>query len=140
MNKSQRCRRSACPITYTLDIIGDRWAMLIVRDICIMGKSYFGEFANSEEGIATNILTDRLKRLEEQGIITKTQDKNKLSKYIYSLTDMGLDLVPIMVEMIMFAGKHDDQTLVPKGVLVKIKRNKQEFINDLLKKQKKQNS
>jgi len=135
MKKTQTCRRSTCPVAYTLDIIGDRWAILIIRDIVFMGKSSYGEFANSEEGIATNVLADRLKRLEIQGIIAKKQDSNKLSKYVYSLTEKGFDLLPIMVEMIMFAAKHDKQTVVSKEVLAKIKRNKQEFINDLLNKQ-----
>ena len=139
MNMPDKSRRSACPITYTIDIIGDRWAMLIIRDIILTEKSYFGDFANSEEGIATNVLTNRLKRLEDQGIISKEQDKIKLSKYIYRLTDMGLDLLPIMIEMILFACKHDQQQPAAlKDFLAKIKRNKNEFIKNLRKKQKRQ--
>ncbi len=139
MNMPRKYRRSACPITYTIDIIGDRWAMLIIRDIILTEKSYFGDFANSEEGIATNVLANRLKRLEDQGIISKEQDKIKLSKYIYRLTDMGLDLLPIMIEMILFAGKHDKHPPAAlKDFLVKIKRNKNEFIKNLRKKQKRQ--
>jgi len=77
-------------------------------------------------------LTDRLKRLEKQGILSKERDKKKLSKYIYSLTDMGLDLLPLLVEMITFAGKYDRQTAVSEKVLARINRNKRKFINDLL--------
>lgn len=137
MSMPHKLRRSACPITYTIDIIGDRWAMLIVRDIILTEKFYFGDFANSEEGIATNVLANRLKRLEDQGIISKEQDKIKLSKYIYRLTDMGLDLLPIMIEMILFAGKHDKQpSAALKNFLAKIKNNKNEFIKNLRKQQK----
>jgi len=117
-----------------LDLIGDRWVLLIIRDIIFRQKSYFGDFANSKESIATNVLSDRLKRLEEQGIISKKQDEDNLSKYIYSLTDMGLDLLPIMVEMILFAGKYDKQTAASKDFLANLKRNKQKFINEYRKK------
>jgi len=132
MNKLSTSRRSSCPIAYTLEVIGDRWSMLIIRDIVFKGKSSYGEFANSHEGIATNVLASRLKRLEEQGIITKKQDPDKLSKYIYAMTDMGMDLVPILVEMISFAGLHDKDTGAPKEVLASIKCNKQVYINGLL--------
>jgi len=129
-------RRSNCPVTYTLDIIGDRWAVLIVRDIIFFGKTSFGDFAKSQEGIATNILTDRLKRLEEQNIISKSPDKHNHSKYVYSLTDKGLDLLPIIVEMILFSEKHDPETVVTKSKLNEIKLNKDNFIKDLQKKHK----
>jgi len=130
MNQPQNQRRSYCPITFTLEIIGDRWAMLIIRDIIFKEKSYFGDFLNSDEGIATNILTNRLKRLVEQNIISKDQDEKNLSKYVYRLTDKGLDLLPMMVEMIAFAGKHDEETLAPKHALNKIKHDRESFIND----------
>ena len=110
----QKHRRSNCPVTFTTDIIGDRWAILIVRDIIFKGRVNFGEFAKLDEGIATNILTDRLKRLENQGIILKQRDQSNLSKFVYSLTDKGLDLLPILVEMVAFAGKHDPDTGAPK--------------------------
>jgi len=135
MNHSRKLRRSPCPITYTLEIMGDRWSMLIIRDMVFMGKSSYGEFSNSPEGIATNVLADRLKRLEEQGIISKKLDPDKRSKFIYGLTNMGLDLIPILVEMTSFGGKYDKHTGAPKETLVNIKRNKQEFIKKLLEKQ-----
>jgi len=129
-------RRSNCPVTYTLDIIGDRWAVLIVRDIIFFGKTSFGDFARSQEGIATNILTDRLKRLEEQNILSKTPDESNQKKFVYSLTDKGLDLLPIIVEMILFSEKHDPETVVTKSKLKEIKKNKNKFIQDLQKKHK----
>jgi len=136
MKKPAINRRSYCPVTFALDIIGDRWALLIIRDIIFFGKSNFGDFAKSPEGIATNILTDRLKRLEEQNIIAKNPDENNLSKYVYSLTDKGLDLLPIMVEMILFSEKHDLETAAPKSTLKKIRINKNKFIRELRQKHK----
>ncbi|MFV1975958.1 MAG: winged helix-turn-helix transcriptional regulator [Candidatus Scalindua sp.] len=127
-------RRSNCPVTYTLDIIGDRWAVLIIRDIIFFGKSSFGEFAKSQEGIATNILTDRLKRLEEQNILTKTTNQANQKKFVYSLTEKGLDLLPIIVEMILYSEKHDPETVVTKSQLKEIKANKEKFILELQKK------
>ncbi len=129
-------RRSNCPVTYTLDIIGDRWAVLIVRDIIFFGKSSFGDFAKSSEGIATNILTDRLKRLEEQNILSKKTDKSNQKKFVYSLTEKGLDLLPIIVEMILFSEKHDPDTVVTKSKLKEIKLNKAKFILELQQKHK----
>lgn len=127
-------RRSNCPVTYTLDIIGDRWAVLIIRDIIFFGKSSFGDFAKSSEGIATNILTDRLKRLEEQNILTKTTNQANQKKFVYSLTEKGLDLLPIIVEMILYSEKHDPETVVTKSQLKEIKTNKEKFILELQKK------
>jgi len=136
MKKPGINRRSYCPVTFALDIIGDRWALLIIRDIIFFGKSNFGDFAKSPEGIATNILTDRLKRLEEQNIIVKDPDENNLSKYVYSLTDKGLDLLPIMVEMILFSEKHDLETAASKSTLKRIRINKNKFIKELRQKHK----
>ncbi|GMR05521.1 MAG: helix-turn-helix domain-containing protein [Gammaproteobacteria bacterium] len=136
MKKPAINRRSYCPVTFALDIIGDRWALLIIRDILFLGKSNFGDFAKSPEGIATNILTDRLKRLEGQNIIAKNPDENNLSKYVYSLTDKGLDLLPIMVEMILFSEKHDLETAASKSTLKKIRTNKNKFIKELRQKHK----
>lgn len=131
MKKLSTCRRSFCPVTYALDIIGDRWAILIIRDILFFGKKNFGDFAKSPEGIATNILTDRLKRLEEQNIIVKNQDTENLSKYVYSLTDKGLDLLPIIIEMILFSETHDAETMASKSTLRKIKMDKSKFIKEI---------
>lgn len=136
MNKTKNQRKSYCPVAYTLDIIGDRWAILIIRDILFRDKFSFGDFLNAEEGIATNILTSRLKRLEELGIISKTKDKENLTKFIYRLTDKGLDLLPIMIEMIAFAEKYDTDTAAPKNLLNKIKNNRDEFIENFRKKHK----
>ena len=82
-------RRSDCPISFALDLFGDRWSLLVVRDLGLKGKRSFSELAASEEGIATNVLSDRLARLEEAGIILKSRDPNDGRRYVYRLTEAG---------------------------------------------------
>jgi DNA-binding HxlR family transcriptional regulator len=87
--------RSWCPIACTLDLIGDRWTLLIVRDL-FLGRQRFDEFRRSPEGIATNILTDRLRRLEELGLVARTPSENHRSRGTYQLTARGQSLRPVM--------------------------------------------
>lgn len=97
--------RSCCPVANVLDVFGDKWTLLVVRDL-ILGKSRFGEFSESVEAIPTNILADRLKRLEQSGIVTKTPYCRKPVRYEYELTDKGRDLIPVLEAMAAWAGKH----------------------------------
>lgn len=90
--------RSHCPQSLILEVIGDKWTLLIIRDIMIEGKRYFREFLQSEENIASNILSNRLKSLEEEGIIYKEADPGHKQKIRYSLTQKGIDLFPILME------------------------------------------
>jgi DNA-binding HxlR family transcriptional regulator len=92
-------QRSECPISYSLDFLGDKWTLLIIRDMMFANKSSFGEFLQSEEKIATNILADRLSVLESQGIVTKNVASDKKSKYTYSLTEKGISLLPVIMEI-----------------------------------------
>lgn len=91
--------RSDCPISFCLDVLGDKWTLLIVRDMVFGGKSTYSEFLQSPEKMATNILADRLATLESQGIITKEVAADKRSKFTYRLTEKGLDLVPLLLEI-----------------------------------------
>jgi len=90
--------RSDCPVSCGLDIIGDRWSLLVIRDMLIYHKSTFKEFSSSAEGIATNILSTRLKRLVENGIARKSKLLNNRKVNIYTLTEKGLRLTPIILE------------------------------------------
>lgn len=99
--------RSHCPVNYALEIFGDKWSLLIVRDIVFAGKKTYGEFLKSEEGFATNILAARLAYLEEQGILAKTPDPADGRKDFYSLTDKGLDLIPVLLRIVLWSAKHD---------------------------------
>jgi DNA-binding HxlR family transcriptional regulator len=107
MNDSNqdKSERSCCPVANVLDLFGDKWTLLVVRDL-VLGKSRFGEFSESPEGIPTNILADRLKRLEQSRIVTKSPYCRKPLRYEYELTDKGRDLIPVLESMAVWAGKH----------------------------------
>lgn len=99
-------KRSDCPISSALDIVGDKWSLLIIRDIALQGKNTYNEFLKSEEKIATNILADRLSLLEWAEIITKEEHPESKAKIFYRLTNKGVDLLPILIEMILWSDKY----------------------------------
>ena len=104
--KSQK-PRSDCPISFSLDILGDKWTLLILRDMVFAGKSTYGEFLQSAEKMATNILADRLATLESQGFVTKQVAADKKSKFTYRLTEKGLDLIPLLMEISLWGAKYN---------------------------------
>src|SRR5437879_173146 len=120
MKKTQH-RRSDCPINFALETLGDRWSLLIVRDIVYFGKKTYGEFLAAEEGIATNILASRLVQLEQTGILTKKPHDTDKRKELYLLTEKGLDLIPILLEMSGWSAKHDLQTGAPAAWVAMVK-------------------
>lgn len=99
-------QRSDCPISSTLDIIGDKWSLLIVRDIIMNGKNTYNEFLKSAEKIATNVLADRLAMLEATGILTKEKHPDSKAKIYYKLTNKGIDLLPIIIELTLWADEY----------------------------------
>jgi DNA-binding HxlR family transcriptional regulator len=101
-------RRSGCPLNASVEMLGDRWSLLILRDMMLRGFRSFKEFLTSYEGIATNILADRLKRLIAHGIVTTQEDPSDGRKLIYILTPKGLDLAPVLTEMVLWAAKHEE--------------------------------
>lgn len=100
--------RSDCPISCSLDIFGDRWSLLIIRDIMLRGKVSYSEFLESEEKIATNILVNRLTVLESEKILLKEVSPANKSKYVYSLTQKGADLLPIVIEIMDWGAKYNE--------------------------------
>ena len=124
-------RKSDCPINFALEIFGDRWTFLIVRDLMFKGKHFYGEFLLSEEGIATNILSDRLSLLESNGIVSKSSDPSHKQKIMYRLTQKGIDLVPILVEFIMWSAKYDKNSAVEMKFVKNIKRDKVGLISQI---------
>ena len=124
--------RSDCPINYALELIGDRWTLLIVRDMLYENMSTFGEFANSPEGIATNVLTERLGRLEANGIVTKTPDPADGRRDRYSLTEKGRQLYPAMLEMTLWSATWDPNTVVSTHLVEIIDHDKPRFIQEAL--------
>ena len=111
--------RSKCPVTNTLDLIGDKWTLLVIRDMLFLKKKLFNEFLVSPEGIATNILTERLKRLEEHGIIEKRPYTQTPVRYEYRLTRRGEDLRPLLMEMIRWGNVHVEGTIIPPKKFLK---------------------
>ena len=108
-------RRSGCPLNASVEILGDRWSLLIIRDMMLRGFRSFKEFLESYEKIATNILADRLRKLEAYGIISTARDPSDGRRLIYSLTAKGIDLAPVLTEMVLWAAAHEktgNQTLV----------------------------
>ena len=91
--------RSACPVAGTLDLLGDRWTLLVVRDMMLTEAHYFDDFLRSPEGIATNILGDRLRKLEADGLVTRTRDKDDARRFRYELTERGRSLRPVLLAM-----------------------------------------
>lgn len=106
-SKTRPKRRSGCPLNASIEMLGDRWSLLIIRDMMIRGSRSFKEFLGSDEGIATNMLADRLRRLESHGIIASVPDASDGRKLIYSLTAKGIDLAPVLTEMVLWAARHE---------------------------------
>lgn len=115
-------KRSDCPISFGLDIFGDKWSLLIVRDLAGVGKSTYGAFLKSNEGIATNVLASRLRTLEAEGIIKKTPNPTDKRQEYYSLTKKGLDLLPILKEMTLWGAKHSPPGMVSKELVSQVKK------------------
>lgn len=109
-------RRSTCPISTALEFVGDRWTLLVIRDLMFAGKRHFREFLQSEEGISSNVLADRLNSLVEDGIVTRRDDPTHAQKAIYTLTDKGLDLLPVLIAMSGWTQKYDPATRRPEAV------------------------
>ena len=110
-------RRSGCPLNASVEMLGDRWSLLILRDMMLRGFRTYKEFLGSHERIATNILADRLQRLEDYGIIVSQEDRSDGRRRIYSLTAKGIDLAPVLTEMVLWAGAHEkteNQALVQR--------------------------
>lgn len=100
-------RRSACPLNASVEMLGDRWSLLILRDMMVRGFTTYKEFLGSTEGIATNVLADRLRKLEAYGIIASKPDPSDGRKLIYTLTPKGIDLAPVLAEMVLWAARHE---------------------------------
>jgi DNA-binding HxlR family transcriptional regulator len=99
--------RSGCPINLSIEVIGDRWSLLVIRDMMFGNRHHFGELlSGSEEGIASNILADRLRRLTEQGLVSRVPDPSHKQKVIYSLTEPAIQLVPVIAQLGAWGRRH----------------------------------
>jgi DNA-binding HxlR family transcriptional regulator len=106
--KSVPKRRSGCPLNASVEMLGDRWSLLIIRDMMLMGFRSYKEFLECYEGIATNILADRLRKLQSYGIVVAKPDAKDARKITYLLTAKGIDLAPVLTEMVLWAATHED--------------------------------
>jgi len=129
-SKQKPQRRSACPLNVSLELLGDRWSLLIIRDLMFQGFRTYKEFLGSDEGIATNILADRLRRLEACGIISTEREATDRRKLIYRLTAKGIDLAPVLVELILWGARYED-TAAPRAVIRKMEKQREEFLSEL---------
>jgi DNA-binding HxlR family transcriptional regulator len=107
---------STCPINASLVVLGDRWSLLVVRDLMFAGYRSFNQFLHAGEGIATNILADRIEKLIDAGIITKAPDPDDGRKWLYSLTSKGIDLAPVLLELSKWASTYQNG-IAPEGIL-----------------------
>ena len=133
-------KRSDCPVSCSLDIWGDKWSLLIVRDLMFNKQCTYGDFMKADEKIATNILASRLQTLEENGIISKSDHPDSKAKVLYKLTQKGIDLVPLLIEINLWAEKYYDVPADRKAMLKEVKKDKQKFIETAIKDLKKSSS
>ena len=117
-------------MSISLERLGDRWSLLIIRDLMVRAYQTFKEFQESGEGIATNILTDRLRRLEAAGIITARPEAIDGRKVIYRLTEKGIDLAPVMLELLVWGAKHEE-TGAPCAVIARMANNREEVLAEV---------
>ncbi|MAN79634.1 MAG: transcriptional regulator [Rhodospirillaceae bacterium] len=122
---------SNCLVAYGIDTFGDRWSFLVLRDMMLYGKCRYGDFLASEEQIATNILAARLKHLESEGIISKARDPENRRSYIYSLTEKGLDLAPVLLEIIRWSSRYMKMTARRRRLLERIEADRDGILADI---------
>jgi DNA-binding HxlR family transcriptional regulator len=122
--KPQPKRRSGCPVSISLEIVGDRWSLLIIRDLMVRGLKTFKDFEESGEGIATNILADRLRKLEAAGIAVAEAEETDGRKVNYRLTEKGIDLAPVLLDLLIWGARHEE-TGAPRNVIDDMEKNRE---------------
>ncbi len=119
--------RSGCPVSVSLERFGDRWSLLIIRDLMVRGFRTFKEFRESGEGIATNILADRLRKLERTGIIAAEVEETDARRVNYRLTEKGIDLAPVLLELLIWGARHEE-TGAPCALIAEMEKNREEVL------------
>lgn len=122
--------RSGCPVSVSLEVFGDRWSLLVVRDLMVRGYRTFKQFFESGEGIASNVLADRLQRLEKSGIIRAEREKNDNRRINYRLTEKGIDLAPVMLDLLIWGARHE-QTGASCSWLLRMNKNREEILHEV---------
>ncbi len=127
VKQSKSKRRSECPLNASVEMLGDRWSLLIIRDMMLRGSRTFNEFLQGYEAIATNILADRLRKLVAYGILTTEPDPSDGRKLIYSLTAKGIDLAPVLTEMVLWAAAHENTG--NQALVRQMRADKEKFVS-----------
>ena len=120
-----------CMVAKALEHVGDRWTLLVLRDLLLKSRSRYRELLACEEGIATNVLADRLKRLEQKGLIRKELDAQDARQYFYKPTRLAVSVVPMLIEMIVWGARNSRDTTVDRDLLRRFERDREQLIADL---------
>jgi len=123
-------RRSGCPVSISLEIFGDRWSLLIIRDLMVRGFRTFKEFEQSGEDIATNILADRLQKLERAGIVIAETEQEDARRINYRLTEKGIDLAPVLLELLIWGARHE-KTGLPRSAVEVMAKNRETLLREV---------
>lgn len=126
--------KSHCPVNFGLEHFGDKWSLLVIRDLMFKGKRHYNEFFESAEKVSTSVLGDRLRSLEESGLISKGKDDVKKSRIRYSLTEKGIGLLPMMVDIIVWSGMYDKETEAGADFLKAANENRAQLLSETFKK------
>lgn len=127
---ASRQRRSVCPISIALELLGDAWSLLIVRDLMFKDRRTYNDFLTGGEGIASNILADRLRKLEAAGVIEKRRDPGDARRFVYRLSPKGMDLGPVLVELVIWSARHES-TDAPPAVVRRMRSDREGFLSDV---------
>jgi DNA-binding HxlR family transcriptional regulator len=122
--------RSGCPVSVSLEVFGDHWSLLVVRDLMVRGFRTFGEFQESGEGIASNILADRLRKLEASGIIISEKGETDKRKVNYRLTEKGIGLAPVILELLIWGARHEP-TAAPCALIEEMARHRPQILAEV---------
>ena len=136
---ARKKRRSGCPVNVCLEVFGDRWSLLIVRDLMVRGYKTFKEFQESGEGIATNMLADRLRKLESSGILEREVEPNDGRKVNYRLTQKGIDLAPVLLDLLIW-GAHHEETGASCSLILKMERNQEQILAEVVRRWRERDS
>ena len=128
--KREAARRSGCPVSISLELLGDRWSLLIIRDLMVRGLRTFKEFQESGEGIASNVLSGRLRRLEAEGIIEAEAEQSDGRRINYRLTERGIDLAPVLLELLIWGARHE-KTSAPEAVVDRMEKDREAFLSEV---------
>lgn len=123
--------RNGCPIAFSMESFGDKWTLLILREIILFNKKYYDELIAMQEGISTNILADRLKDMERRRFITRIKDAENKRRWIYKPTEKALDLIPMILELAIWSAKYDPYTEVTKKHIRAFTHNRQQTILEM---------